>query len=149
MSKAERLSSMLSYLLFAVAALLLLKLPVLLLGLFVKFAKPLGLIGVGCALGVSMSTGFPDFSAISEEAAPQHAQGKRYQESDFKSIDDFVSPEVIEAAITTFDDMSDAVSDFINEARDEWASRTEKRVNLARNASASDYRSIQTHLKRK
>ena len=137
---------MISYLVIFFCCLFLMKLPFFILGLLLRFAKPLALIGFGCFAGVTLTTGIPDSGHLtqSQVTPPNSSSGV-----DFSDLDEFVSPALIEAALSSASDFSESLRDFADKIQSGWADNTQKKITVARNSSGSDFRGIDRSLRKR
>lgn len=109
---------MLSYLLLFVAAVFLIRVPFLIIGFLFKFAKPLSLIAFGCLIGVSATTGVPNFS---EFTGPSESPVRYEQEPSKRELQEsLTSPEILEAANKIADRIEEAVFTLMGEIAMAW-----------------------------
>lgn len=123
------------------------KLPFLILGLLLRFAKPLALIGFGCFVGTTLTTGMPDPSYLnhSQVTAPSSSNTG----IDFSDLEEFVSPAVIEAALSSAGDFSESLRELSDKIQSGWSDNTQKKITVARNSSGSDFRGIDRSLRKR
>lgn len=122
------------------------KLPFLILGLLLRFAKPLALIGFGCFVGVTLTTGVPDPNQLSNSSGSPADSSSGI---DFSELEELVSPAVIEAALSSVSGFSDSLRDLSDRIHTNWQDNTEKKITVARNTSVSDFRAIDRSLRKR
>lgn len=127
-----------SYLALFVLAVFLIKLPFIILGLIVRFSKPLCLVGFGCLLGVTLTAGLPDLSILEHQETAPLAQPEKSQkyESELSEPDKSDSPKLIQAALGhAFDrafKFGKTLTVFSNKLDAVWKKQTEKMMVEAR-----------------
>jgi len=142
---------MVSYLVIFSCCLILFKLPFIILGLLFRFAKPLSFIGFGCFVGITLTTGVPNTGITNTGVtnAAHHNSSNSSSNIELPDFEEFVSPAVLEAALSTAGELSGSVQQMVSNLQASWAQNTEKKITIARNSSGSDFRGIDRSLRKR
>jgi hypothetical protein len=116
------------------------------MGLMLRFAKPLALLGIGCFFGVTITAGVPNIDHVQ---SAQNSQRPNLSAPSLSELSNMISPEIMEAAISTFYSVTDSIDGLIDGAQQHWESETESKLLYARAASSSDYRAVNKNTRRR